>query len=286
MTGRRRFPPEDWDMSESSSGVNTLSGSFPKSHWSQCSGQTHSRLSVEPSPDSGLTTTPLPSRRFRFASWHGLDQCDVTGDQLSCPRVRAGPCEGVGGAVALEPWTRTRGRPGPGQPWEQRLQENWENCRELNLSFQDLGDPYQQENFLRILRRLIRVEQLQLVNNSLTSLSSVRLPSCQSFRPSSTSASPRTPSAPWLGWGSWAAARCAPSAWPTTRWPSLRTTAPEYSLLCQSWSSWMGFPNCPRTHCPPARASHSSPESAAFCSEGGRRTRSLRPLGCVSIPLE
>ncbi|KAM8854543.1 uncharacterized protein ACB058_010629 isoform 1-T1 [Synchiropus picturatus] len=109
-------------MSESSSGVNTLSA-----HWSQCSGPTHSRPSAEPSPDSGLTTTPLPSRRFRFASWHGLDQCDVTGDQLSCPRVRAGPCEGVGGAVALEPRTRTGRR--PGQPWERRLQENWENCR-------------------------------------------------------------------------------------------------------------------------------------------------------------
>ncbi|KAM8854544.1 uncharacterized protein ACB058_010629 isoform 2-T2 [Synchiropus picturatus] len=159
-------------MSESSSGVNTLSA-----HWSQCSGPTHSRPSAEPSPDSGLTTTPLPSRRFRFASWHGLDQCDVTGDQLSCPRVRAGPCEGVGGAVALEPRTRTGRR--PGQPWERRLQENWENCRELNLSFQDLGEPYQQENFLRILRRLIRVEQLQLVNNSLSSLSSVRLPRCR-----------------------------------------------------------------------------------------------------------
>lgn len=48
--------------------------------------------------------------------------------------------------------------------------------QELNLSYQDLGDPYQQENFLRILRRLIRVEKLQLVDNSLTNLSSVRLP--------------------------------------------------------------------------------------------------------------
>lgn len=48
--------------------------------------------------------------------------------------------------------------------------------QELNLSYQDLGDPYQQENFLRIIRRLIRVEKLQLVDNSLTNLSSVRLP--------------------------------------------------------------------------------------------------------------
>lgn len=50
------------------------------------------------------------------------------------------------------------------------------SSQELNLSYQDLGDPFQQENFLRILRRLIRVEKLQLVDNSLTNLSSVRLP--------------------------------------------------------------------------------------------------------------
>lgn len=50
------------------------------------------------------------------------------------------------------------------------------SSQELNLSYQDLGDPFQQENFLRILRRLIRVEKLQLIDNSLTSLSSVRLP--------------------------------------------------------------------------------------------------------------
>lgn len=46
----------------------------------------------------------------------------------------------------------------------------------LNLSYQDLGDPYQLENFTRILKRLIRVEHLQLVDNSLKDLSSVRLP--------------------------------------------------------------------------------------------------------------
>uniref|UniRef100_A0A8D3CRJ3 Uncharacterized protein n=1 Tax=Scophthalmus maximus TaxID=52904 RepID=A0A8D3CRJ3_SCOMX len=51
--------------------------------------------------------------------------------------------------------------------------------QELNLSYQDLGDPFQRENFLRILRRLIRVEKLQLVDNSLTNLSSVRLPRCR-----------------------------------------------------------------------------------------------------------
>lgn len=96
---------------------------------------------------------------------------------------------------------RRRRRKDEGQSWEDRLQENWENClvnhgqvrlpgrpaeslmppppvspQELNLSYQDLGDPFQRENFLRILRRLIRVEKLQLVSDRLTDLSSVRLP--------------------------------------------------------------------------------------------------------------
>uniref|UniRef100_A0A674BS72 Uncharacterized protein n=1 Tax=Salmo trutta TaxID=8032 RepID=A0A674BS72_SALTR len=53
--------------------------------------------------------------------------------------------------------------------------------QEMNLSYQDLGDPFQQENFSRILRRLIRVERLQLINNSLTDLSSICLPRCRSL---------------------------------------------------------------------------------------------------------
>lgn len=119
-----------------------------------------------------------------------------------------------------------RRREEEGQRWEERLQENWENClvsqrtlcvsnemenrerdtgrewrskeretltivppissQELNLSYQDLGDPFQQENFLRILRRLIRVEKLQLVDNSLTNLSSVRLPRSEPHYPECT----------------------------------------------------------------------------------------------------
>ncbi|CAN9511489.1 unnamed protein product [Ophioblennius macclurei] len=173
-------------MSESSSGVNTLSSSFPKSHSSQYSDLCVARtpLSVDHSLDSGLASTPLPSSRFRFASWHRLEQCDVTGDQLTCPRVREGPSEEElrlrdEGDNYLERGRRRTRREEEGQRWEERRQENWENCAELNLSYQDLGDPFQRENFLRILRRLIRVEKLQLIDNSLADLSSVRLPRCR-----------------------------------------------------------------------------------------------------------
>ncbi|KAK6296227.1 hypothetical protein J4Q44_G00339400 [Coregonus suidteri] len=173
-------------MSESSSGVNTSSGSFPKSHSSQYSNLsvTHTPLSVDQSPDSGIVTTS--SSRFRFVSWQRLEESDVRGDQLSCPRVREGPSEEDfflrEDEIPFERGGRRKRREEEeGQRWDERLQENWENCVELNLSYQDLGDPFQQENFSRILRRLIRVERLQLINNSLTDLSSIRLPRCRSL---------------------------------------------------------------------------------------------------------
>ncbi|XP_061637790.1 uncharacterized protein LOC133482120 isoform X2 [Phyllopteryx taeniolatus] len=166
-------------MSESSSGVNTLSDSLPKSHLSHYSklGVAHLPASVHRSPDSGLGSTPLPSSRFRFASWHHLPQCDLTGDQLTCPRVREGPSDEdlfqrEADSACVERWRRKRRKEEEAQSWEERRQENWENCL-------DLGDAFQQENFLRILRRLIRVQKLQLVNNSLSNLSSVCLPRCR-----------------------------------------------------------------------------------------------------------
>ncbi|XP_037124619.1 uncharacterized protein LOC119133069 [Syngnathus acus] len=170
-------------MSESSSGVNTLSDSLPKSYLSHYSelGVAHLPASVHRSPDSGLGSTPLPASRFRFASWHHLPQCDLTGDQLTCPRVREGPSDDelIQREACVDRRRRKRRREEEGQSWEERRQENWENCLELNLSYQDLGDDFQEQNFLRILRRLIRVEQLQLVNNSLSNLSSVCLPRCR-----------------------------------------------------------------------------------------------------------
>ncbi|KAF7699225.1 protein tilB homolog [Silurus meridionalis] len=171
-------------MSESSSGVNTSSGSFPKSHcsyYSELSG-THTPLSVEHTTDSGIVATPLPSSRFKFTSWHQIEETDVRGDQLACPRVREGPVEDEHALTSGQIFNRRRRRRETDeQTWEERLQENWENCLELNLSYQDLGDAFQLENFRRILRRLIRVERLQLVDNALCDLSSIRLPRCKSL---------------------------------------------------------------------------------------------------------
>ncbi|KPP58627.1 hypothetical protein Z043_123533, partial [Scleropages formosus] len=46
------------------------------------------RLSAGRSPDSGIAATPLPSSRFKYLSWNQLEESELRGDQLACPRVR------------------------------------------------------------------------------------------------------------------------------------------------------------------------------------------------------
>ncbi|XP_008948077.1 PREDICTED: uncharacterized protein LOC103782081 [Merops nubicus] len=122
---------------------------------------------------------PLPSDSFKYLSWWDIEQNDVRGNQLRCPRVREGPSKEQLFFRGEEHTLKRRKQVTDTEKWQKKLQENWENCAELNLSFQDLGDLYQVENFKRILRRLIRVEKLWLVDNSLTDLSAIRLPRCR-----------------------------------------------------------------------------------------------------------
>uniref|UniRef100_A0A8D2IG07 TILB protein n=1 Tax=Varanus komodoensis TaxID=61221 RepID=A0A8D2IG07_VARKO len=117
----------------------------------------------------------LPSDSFKYLTWHELEEHDVQGSQIRCPRVREGPSEEVR-FFRGEHHTLCARRPvTEKEKWERRLQEDWENCASLNLSYQDLGDLYQVENCKRILRRLIRVETLWLIDNSLTELSAICL---------------------------------------------------------------------------------------------------------------
>ncbi|OPJ85537.1 hypothetical protein AV530_001751 [Patagioenas fasciata monilis] len=156
-------------MSESSSGLTTSNQKFCQSYSSCCSilSDTHdippvltqNRGIIWQNCDSGLPS-PLPSDSFKYLRWYDIEEHDVRGNQLQCPRVREGPSE-------EELFFR-----GEEHTWKKRTQE-------LNLSFQDLGDLYQAENFKRILQRLIRVEKLWLVDNSLTDLSAIRLPRCR-----------------------------------------------------------------------------------------------------------
>uniref|UniRef100_A0A8D0I741 Uncharacterized protein n=2 Tax=Sus scrofa TaxID=9823 RepID=A0A8D0I741_PIG len=174
------------DMSESSSGQNASSQEICPSNSSYSShvsdshpGSALSRnRTLYSRSDSGISSL-LPSDYFKYLTWHKIEQNDIRGSQLRCPRVREGPsAEGLvfrQEACTLPPRKRVLEK----NEWETWLQENWEDCTNLNISFQDLGDPYQVANFNRILRRLIRVETLWLVDNSLVDLSAIRLPSCR-----------------------------------------------------------------------------------------------------------
>uniref|UniRef100_A0A8C2QF53 Leucine rich repeat containing 77 n=1 Tax=Cricetulus griseus TaxID=10029 RepID=A0A8C2QF53_CRIGR len=136
---------------------------------------THSAFSRKricpPHSDSGISSL-LPSDSYKYLTWCNIEQHDIQGSQLHCPRIRKGPYEEcllsrqVGYTLAPKKRVLEKNK------WEMWLQENWEDCK-------DLGDPYQVENFKRILRRLIRVEILWLVDNSLVDLNAIRLPSCR-----------------------------------------------------------------------------------------------------------
>ncbi|XP_037380529.2 uncharacterized protein LOC119256889 isoform X2 [Talpa occidentalis] len=200
-------------MSESSSGENASSQETCQSNSSYCStlSESHAPLSrnraFHSHSDSGISSL-LPSDSFKYLTWQGIEQHDIQGSQLRCPRVREDwktksqkikishleslnymphysrleteyPLLNTGGPPAEELLLQHEECTLPPQrrvpekiKWKIWIQENWEECT-------DLGDPYQVENFKRILRRLIRVETLWLVDNSLVDLSAVRLPSCR-----------------------------------------------------------------------------------------------------------
>ncbi|XP_053246430.1 protein tilB homolog [Podarcis raffonei] len=179
-------------MSESSSGLNASWLRLRTNHSSPFSDLSDTEIPLPvlssrsrgvrpPSCDSGIAS-PLPSDSFKYLTWHELEEHDVQGNQIRCPRVREGPSEEERFFRGEHHTLCARKKLTENEKWEQRLQENWENCMSLNLSYQDLGDLYQVENCKRILRRLIRVERLWLVDNSLTDLSAICLPRCKELK--------------------------------------------------------------------------------------------------------
>ncbi|XP_020895303.1 uncharacterized protein LOC110234276 [Exaiptasia diaphana] len=136
---------------------------------------------------------PLSSSKYRYCKWHELDDMDVRGNMLKSPRVRKAPKgykletlrkleleEGMGNFDDEEdrrmlhvPLKKNKNK--RTNNFRNKM-ENWENAESVNLSYQDLGHPFQKKEFLRVLRRLIRCEQIQLIEDALTDLSSVALP--------------------------------------------------------------------------------------------------------------
>lgn len=139
---------------------------------------------------------PLPASKFRYSKWHELDEMDIKGNMLRSPRVRRAPKgfkkDTIKKIVDEEmqdesddedfrpviPMRKSRKPRFSIRNNFRNKMENWENAESANLSYQDLGDPFQKKEFLRVIRRLIRCEHIQLIEDSLQDLSSVYLPRC------------------------------------------------------------------------------------------------------------
>ncbi|XP_047731849.1 uncharacterized protein LOC125175379 isoform X6 [Prionailurus viverrinus] len=121
-------------MSESSSGRNT-SSQICASDSSYCSNlsesYTRSALSrnrrFHPHSDSGISSL-LPSDSFKFLTWHKVEQHDIQGSQLRCPRIREGPSTEELLFRQEECVLPARKRVLEKNKWETWLQENWEDC--------------------------------------------------------------------------------------------------------------------------------------------------------------
>ncbi|XP_022090076.1 uncharacterized protein LOC110978978 isoform X2 [Acanthaster planci] len=123
----------------------------------------------------------LPSSRYRYTVWHELHNNEIKGDELNNPRVRRGPevKDKIFYSIKDQQGRQLHhGKKGQEKKDYEKRIENWENSLMVNLSYQELGHRYQVENFMRILRRLIRAEKIQLVNDDLEDLSKVSFPSC------------------------------------------------------------------------------------------------------------
>lgn len=123
----------------------------------------------------------LPSHRFRYSVWHELSATEVRGDQLHAPRVRTGPSIKEELFYKLGDENRNRlhhSRRGQGRLEYTSQMENWEQARVANLSYQELGHNYQMEEFLRVLKRLLVVEQLNIQEDCLVNLQDITFPQC------------------------------------------------------------------------------------------------------------
>ncbi|XP_072036435.1 acidic leucine-rich nuclear phosphoprotein 32-related protein-like [Amphiura filiformis] len=125
---------------------------------------------------------PPPGHRYRYTTWYDLRSNKVKGTELRNPRVRKGP---EIKEMIFYTLTDERGRPihhdvkGTKRMVYEKKIEDWENCTDVNLSYQELGHDYQMENFLRILKRIMRAERIQLVDNEIKQLLKISFPRCR-----------------------------------------------------------------------------------------------------------
>jgi len=140
---------------------------------------------------------PLPASKFRYSKWSQMDETEITANMLKTPRVRKAPrgfqvdtvlmlqeqerimlAEDDEDIADLNIPKKSRWKRNKKRRYQNKL-ENWEKCECVNLSYQDLGHPYQMKEFIRVLRRLIRAEYIEIMDNGLSDLSTVYFGKCK-----------------------------------------------------------------------------------------------------------
>lgn len=138
---------------------------------------------------------PLPASKYRYSKWSQMEETEITANMLKTPRVRKPPrgfkvdtvlmlqeqermMEEDDDLVDINITKKSRWKRNKKKRYQNKL-ENWEKCECVNLSYQDLGHPYQMKDFLKVLRRLIRCEYIELMDNGLSDLSTVYFSKCR-----------------------------------------------------------------------------------------------------------
>ncbi|XP_064642476.1 protein tilB homolog [Lineus longissimus] len=131
---------------------------------------------------NGVEILPkLPSHRYKHTVWHELSHTEIHGPVLWAPRIRDGPQikEETFHTVTDDAENPIHhGKMGKERKNYRNQMEDWESAEFCNLSYQDLGDKYQQDNFKRVLKRLVNAREINLVEDTLVNLSSIKFPAC------------------------------------------------------------------------------------------------------------
>ncbi|OWF37178.1 uncharacterized protein LOC110440536 [Mizuhopecten yessoensis] len=123
----------------------------------------------------------LPSHRFQYSVWHDLRSGSLKGTELKAPRVREGPAEKGRAFYLLKDEDNQNihhSLHGKQRVQHRTTLEDWNAATSASLCYQELHHQYQKDNFYRILGNLKNVEQLYLVDNSITTLASYSFPKC------------------------------------------------------------------------------------------------------------
>eukprot|EP01135_Chromosphaera_perkinsii_P009639 Nk52_evm89s1810 gene=Nk52_evmTU89s1810 len=138
-------------------------------------------LSVDPDLDPSLRPYP---KDFRNTTWNELRHNEIKSSELKAPRIRDGPRSSDQEYISpphtvFQPDRRLNYFSRKAQSIKHKAKaEDWENCFEVNLAYQELGDSYQKRKLKEVIKKLYRCNRIFLGHNLITDqLRGLHLPS-------------------------------------------------------------------------------------------------------------